>query len=116
MIPVVGDLSGSRALAAIGSSSRAEAARLGALRIERRVLSVQRRRGSESFAVNLGRLPRAEHSVVIRSVFGRFGWPRGGSVSQLHDVTDMLDGLAKGRFRYYDELINGGKITDSELA
>ena len=109
VIPVIGDLSGSRALAAIGELLARRKLRVSAVyasNVEFYLFSDGR---FQSFAVNLGRLPRAEHSVVIRSVFGRFGWPRGGSVSQLHDVSDLLDGLAKGRFRYYDELINEGK-------
>jgi hypothetical protein len=109
VIPVVGDLSGSRALAAIGELLARKKLRVSALyasNVEFYLFSDGR---FQSFAVNLGRLPRAERSVVIRSVFGRFGWPRGGSISQLHDVGAMLDGLAKGRFRYYDERINEGK-------
>lgn len=109
IIPVVGDLSGSRAVAAIGEFLARRKLRLSALyasNVEFYLFSDGR---FQSFAANLGRLPRADNSVVIRSVFGRFGWPRGGSVSQLHDVADMLDGLAKGRYRYYDELIGSGR-------
>ncbi|HET7698180.1 MAG TPA: hypothetical protein VFK57_20865 [Vicinamibacterales bacterium] len=106
IVPVVGDLSGARALAAIADVLTRKKLRLSALyasNVEFYLFSDGR---FQSFAVNLGRLPRTGNSVVIRSVFGRFGWPRGGSVSQLHDLTDMLDGVAKGRYRYYDELIN----------
>jgi hypothetical protein len=38
-------------------------------------------------------------------VFGRYAWPAGGSVSRVQPVNDLLDGMAKGRFRYYDDLI-----------
>jgi hypothetical protein len=109
IIPVVGDLSGSRALAAIAELLARRKLRLSALyasNVEFYLFSDGR---FQSFAANLGRLPHADNGVVIRSVFGRFGWPRGGSVSQLHDLTDMLSGLAKGRYRYYDELIGDGK-------
>ncbi len=109
VIPVVGDLGGSRAVAAIAEFLARKQLRLSALyasNVEFYLFSDGR---FQSFAANLGRLPRAENSVVIRSVFGRFGWPRGGSVSQLHDVADMLSGLAKGRYRYYDELISDGR-------
>jgi hypothetical protein len=106
VVPVVGDLSGSRALAAIGELLARRKLRMSALyasNVEFYLFSDGRFGG---FAANLGRLPRAERSVVIRSVFGRYGWPRGGSVSQLQDVGEMLEGLSKGRFKYYDELIN----------
>jgi hypothetical protein len=109
IIPVVGDLGGSRALAAIAELLARKKLRLSALyasNVEFYLFSDGR---FQSFAANLGRLPRTENSVVIRSVFGRVGWPRGGSVSRLHDVAEMLDGLAKGRYRYYDELIGEGR-------
>jgi hypothetical protein len=106
VIPVVGDLGGARALAAIGELLTRRKMRMSALyasNVEFYLFSDGR---FDAFAANLGRLPRAERSVVIRSIFGRYGWPRGGSVSQLQDVGEMLEGLSKGRFRYYDELIN----------
>ena len=106
VIPVVGDLSGARSLAAIGDVLVRRKLRVSAVyasNVEFYLFSDGR---FPSFAANLERLPRAGNGVVIRSVFGRFGWPRGGSVSQLHTLSDMLDGLAKGRYRYYDELIS----------
>ena len=109
IVPVVGDLSGSRALAAIGDLLARRKLRLSALyasNVEFYLFSDGR---FQSFAANLGRLPRADNGVVIRSVFGRFGWPRGGSVSQLHDLTGMLEGVGKGRYRYYDELVGDGR-------
>jgi hypothetical protein len=107
IIPVVGDLSGPRALAAIGELLARRKLRVSAVyasNVEFYLFSDGR---FQSFAANLVRLPRADNGVVIRSVFGRFGWPRGGSVSQIHDLSVMLDGVAKGRYRYYDELIGG---------
>ena len=107
ILPVVGDLSGSRALAAVGEVLTRKKIRLSALyasNVEFYLFSDGR---FDAFATNLARLPRADHAVVIRSVFGRYGFPRGGSVSQLQNIGEMVDGLAKGRFRYYDELING---------
>jgi hypothetical protein len=109
IIPVVGDVSGSRALAAIAELLARRKLRVSAFyssNVEFYLFSDGR---FQSFAANLGRLPRADNGVVIRSVFGRFGWPRGGSVSQVHDLAVMLEGLAKGRYRYYDELIGDGR-------
>ena len=108
VIPVVGDLSGARALAAVGEAARAQRScgcrRFYASNVEFYLFSDGR---FDAFATNLARLPRADHAVIIRSVFGRYGFPRGGSVSQIQNVGEMVEGLAKGRFRYYDELING---------
>jgi hypothetical protein len=107
VLPVVGDLSGARALAAVGEMLARRKMRLSALyasNVEFYLFSDGR---FDAFATNLARLPRADHAVVIRSVFGRYGFPRGGSVSQIQNVGEMVEGLAKGRFRYYDELING---------
>jgi hypothetical protein len=109
LIPVVGDLSGARALAAIGELLERKKLRVSAFYASNVEFYLYSDGRFQSFAVNLTRLPRAENSVVIRSVFGRFGWPRGGSVSQLHDIAHLADGLSKGRFRYYDELISEGK-------
>lgn len=109
IVPVVGDLGGARALAAIGELLARKKLRLSALyasNVEFYLFSDGR---FQSFATNLGRLPRADNGVVIRSVFGRFGWPRGGSVSQLHDLSEMLEGVGKGRYRYYDELVGEGR-------
>ena len=109
ILPVVGDLSGSRALAAVGEVLTRKKIRLSALyasNVEFYLFSDGR---FDAFATNLARLPRADHAVIIRSVFGRYGFPRGGSVSQLQNVGELVEGLAKGRFRYYDELINYSK-------
>ena len=54
---------------------------------------------------NLGRLPRADNGVIIRSVFGRFSGYGGGSSQHLQSVDDLVRGFAKGRFRSYGELI-----------
>jgi hypothetical protein len=107
VIPVIGDLSGSRALAAIGELLARKKLRVSALYASNVEFYLYSDGRFEAFAANLGRLPRADHSVVIRSVFGRFGWPRGGSVSQVQDVGEILAGLAKGRYRYYEELVGG---------
>jgi hypothetical protein len=56
---------------------------------------------------NLGSIPRADHAVIIRSVFGRFAMGGGGSSSHLQSVGDLVTGYGKGRFRYYGELVEG---------
>lgn len=105
IVPVVGDVSGPRALAAIGAYLEKRRTRVSAFYVSNVEFYLFGDGRFPSFAANLGRLPRSERSVIIRSVFGRYGWPRGGSVSQLHPIGELLDAFAKGRIRYYDELL-----------
>jgi len=104
IVPVVGDLSGPRALAAIGALLGQRGQRLSAFyasNVEFYLFSDDR---FDRFVANLGRLPRTGQGVIIRSVFGRYA--RGGtSTSQLQPVHELVDGFAKGRFRYYGELV-----------
>jgi hypothetical protein len=55
---------------------------------------------------NLGAMPRADNSVVIRSVFGRFSGYGGGSSQHLQPLTELVNGSAKGQIRSYGELIS----------
>ena len=105
IVPVVGDLSGPRALAAIGTLLGQRGQRLSALyasNVEFYLFSDAR---FDRFVANLGRLPRTGHGVIIRSVFGRYA-RGGGSTSQLQPVNELVDGFPKGRFRYYGELVD----------
>ena len=105
VVPVVGDISGPRAVTAIAAYLDKRKARVSAFYVSNVEFYLFGDGRFASFAANLGRLPRAERSVLIRSVFGRYGWPRGGSASQLHPIGELLDAFAKGRIRYYDELL-----------
>ena len=71
VIPVVGDLSGSRALAAIGSRLRQKGQRLSAFYASNVEFYLFGDGRFGQFVTNLGGMPRADNSVVIRSVFGR---------------------------------------------
>jgi hypothetical protein len=105
IVPVVGDISGPRALTAISAYLEKRKTRVSAFYVSNVEFYLFGDGRFPSFAANLGRLPRSERSVLIRSVFGRYGWPRGGSVSQLHPIGELLDAYAKGRIKYYDELL-----------
>jgi hypothetical protein len=105
VIPVVGDLSGPHALAAIGASLVRRGHRLSAIYTSNVEFYLFGGARFARFVANLGSVPRASHSVLIRSVFGRYAWQGGGSVSRVQPVGDLLDGMAKGRFRYYDDLV-----------
>jgi hypothetical protein len=107
VIPVVGDLSGPRALAAIGTLLDKRGQRLSALYASNVEFYLFGDSRFARFVTNLGRIPRADQSVIIRSIFGRNAWPGGGSVSRVQPVHELVDGFTKGRFQYYDELVGG---------
>jgi hypothetical protein len=105
VIPVVGDLGGPRALAAIGTLLQQRKERLAAFYTSNVEFYLFSDGKFTAFVNNLNRLPRAPRSVIIRSVFGRYAWPGGGSSSRLQPVAELVEGFGKGRFQYYGELI-----------
>jgi hypothetical protein len=100
VVPVVGDLSGAHAMAAIGRALDAEGERLSAIYVSNVENYLFRGDRFEPYVDNLRQMPRAPNAVIIRSVF------RGGpSASMLHRIDTLLDGIAEGRVRsYYDML------------
>jgi hypothetical protein len=105
VIPVVGNLSGPTALAAIAKFLTLRNERLSAFYASNVEFYLFRDGSFGQFVGNLERLPRAGHAVIIRSVFGG-GRPLAGYLSSsiLHPVQDLVDGFARGRFRQYSEL------------
>jgi hypothetical protein len=108
VIPVVGDLGGPTAMSAIARLlvSRNEA--LSVFYTSNVEFYLYGQGTFSKFAGNLKQIPRAERSVVIRSVFGRYtgyGRPGDASTSQVHSVNDLLSGLADGRFASYGQLV-----------
>jgi hypothetical protein len=106
VIPVVGDLSGPRALGAIGVLLLERGQRLSAFYASNVEFYLFGDGRFDRFVANLGSMPRADHGVVIRSVFGRYARYGGGSSSHLQSVNELVTGFAKGRFRDYGELID----------
>ena len=107
VIPVVGNLSGSGALAAIGKFLAQRNERLSALYASNVEFYLFRESSFGQFVSNLERIPRAPHAVIIRSVFGGGGirpLPGYLSSSMLQSVQQILDGYARGLFRQYFEL------------
>lgn len=105
VIPVVGDLSGPRAMGAIARVMAARGETLAALYVSNVENYLFQRDAFERFVENVGRLPRSGKSVIIRSVFGGFARSGYGSASQLQGANDLVDGYAAGRFRSYGELV-----------
>ncbi len=106
VVPVVGNLSGPSALAAIGRYLSTTGERLSAFYASNVEFYLFRDGSFPRFVANLGRIPHAENAVVIRSVFGGGGTPRPGynSSSLTQPVKSLLDGFARGEFRQYWEL------------
>jgi len=109
VIPVVGDLSGPSALAAIGKrlASRGEA--LSVFYASNVEFYLFRDGSFPRFVGNLRQVPHAPGSVIIRSIFGRFGMtsrPGDNSASQLQGIDDLLSAQAAGRIRGYSDVIS----------
>jgi hypothetical protein len=106
VIPVVGDLAGPSALAAIGRLMTSRGDRLSAFYASNVEFYLFADGKFPRFVENLKRLPHTSRSLVIRSVFGGFGQPAPGyySSSLVQSVDTLLQGYASGSFRSYPEL------------
>lgn len=108
VIPVVGDLAGPTTVAAIGRALDARRERLSAFYVSNVEFYLFRGGTFPNFAANLGKLPHAPNSVVIRSIFGgRSGGPsRPGdaSVNRLQAVAELLREFAAGRVGQYGDI------------
>jgi hypothetical protein len=107
VIPVVGDLGGPSAMAAIGRLLAERGERLTAFYASNVEFYLYGQGTFPRFVANLRQIPHTNNSVLIRSVFGRYssGW-RDGSSSQLHPIDDLLAGASEGRFRSYGALVD----------
>jgi hypothetical protein len=108
VIPVVGDLGGSIALAAIARLMQQRGDRLSAFYTSNVEFYLFGDGTFPRFVANLARLPRASHAVVIRSVFGGFApadaAPGYYSASLVQPIDDLVSGFASGRYRFYSSL------------
>ncbi|HVH28968.1 MAG TPA: hypothetical protein VM818_19545 [Vicinamibacterales bacterium] len=106
VIPVVGDLAGPTALTEIGRVMESRGDRLSAFYASNVEFYLFADGRFPVFVQNLARLPHADHSLIIRSVFGGLGQSAPGyySSSLVQPVDELLRGYAEGRFRGYAEL------------
>jgi hypothetical protein len=105
VIPVVGDLSGPSAMLAVGKLLAARNQRVSAFYTSNVEFYLFNDGRFPEFVTNLGRLPRASNSVIIRSFFQRYAWPGSVSASRLQNMGELVEGFAKGKFKYYGELM-----------
>jgi len=109
ILPIVGDLSGATALAAVArylSQTNLQVAAFYTSNVEFYLFGDGR---FARFIENLRRLPRLPGSVIVRSVFRSYGaggarLPGYNSASLTQPIDDLLNGYASGRFRDYRDL------------
>jgi hypothetical protein len=112
VVPVVGDLSGPKAVVAIGGLMAQRGDRLSAFYTSNVEFYLSGDKFSK-FIDNLSHLPHTDRSLMIRSVFGAGGsgpppqsMPGYASASIVQSVDELLQGYPSGRFRNYFELTN----------
>jgi hypothetical protein len=108
IIPVVGNLSGRSALAAIGRLMTERDDRLSAFYTSNVEFYLFGDRSFPRFVENLARIPRTNRSVIIRSVFGGFTpidtAPGYYSASMVQSVEELVTGFSGGKYHAYHEL------------
>ena len=109
IVPIVGDLSGGTALAAVAGFLSQSNLRVAAFYTSNVEFYLFRTGRFGTFIANLQRLPRLPGSVIVRSVFGGRGAGAGrlagyNSASLTQPIGELVDGYAGGRFRDYRDL------------
>lgn len=107
IIPVVGDLSGSSAVAAIGRALAARTEHVSAFYVSNVEFYLFGNDVFPRFAANLDRLPHTTNAVLIRSIFGRYASPTrpgDGSASRLQSIEELRREHAAGRIRTYADI------------
>ncbi len=113
IIPVVGDLSGPTALASIAKFMLERGDQLSAFYASNVEFYLFGDGTYSRFVENLARFPRASHSVLIRSVFGRFTSidtvPGYFSTSLVEPIDHLVAGYSSSGYRSYYSLITAGR-------
>ena len=110
IVPIVGDLAGRTALAAVGRFLAASQRKVSVVYTSNVEFYLFREGSFAAFVENLSRLPRQPGSLVVRSVFPSGGTglvlrPGYNSVSMTQPIDTMLDGYRKGLFGQYRDLV-----------
>lgn len=110
IIPVVGDLAGTRALPAVADEVRRRGLVLSAIYTSNAEQYIWRDGGFPAFAATMARFPVDARSVVIRSVFERgggfpFAVPGHRSVQLMQRVRDFNRHQQSGAFRTYRDVV-----------
>lgn len=110
VIPVVGDLSGPHALAAIGREIDKRDLHISAFYASNVEQYLMRGSAFQQFAKTMTGLPYDEHSIIIRSYFGRWGGhanAKAGHLSTqlLERFEDFVSETRAGGYRSYTDLV-----------
>lgn len=116
VIPVVGNLAGSRAFPAIGREVAARRERVSALYVSNVEMYIWRDGSFPAFASNAARLPRTDRSVIIRAFFGGgFGQshplnrPQHVSTQLVQTLDDFASREARGWASYWELVTLGNR-------
>jgi hypothetical protein len=107
VIPVVGNLAGPSAVAAIGKALAARHEHVSVFYVSNVEFYLFGDGSFSRFAENLGLVPHTPASVLIRSIFGRYAGasrPGDASVSRVDAIDDLLHEHAAGRIRQYADI------------
>jgi hypothetical protein len=117
IIPVVGDFSGEKALAAVGDYLRKRKMMVSVFyvsNVEIVLLDWGSFRQFSDFVKNVKKLPTNERSLLLRSTFSYYGHPARLPGYQLcnflQKVPDFLKDFDEGRYRSYYDLMTGDYI------
>lgn len=107
IVPVVGDVSGAKALRAIGQLLEERNERLMALYISNVEFYLFRDDRFQRYLENLGRIPHHANAVIIRSVFGLYAYNSSNDYSSSHvqSYDELLDRAKRGSIVYYRDLL-----------
>jgi hypothetical protein len=109
VIPVVGDLSGPHAVAAVGQLMTQRGEKLSAFYVSNVENYLFRNGTYTKYLDNLKRLPRSDRSLIIRSIFGGYSLPDSApgyySTSTVQNLNELLANCAAGKCRSYFELL-----------
>ena len=109
IIPVIGDVSGGKALAAIARTLTAGGERVSTFYVSNVEFYLFYNDRFSRFVENLRRLPRTGDALLIRSLFNQYAYTANGgdqgSASELQPMADLLQRFDRGRIRRYTDLL-----------
>ncbi len=110
IVPVVGDLGGTHALAAVGRELHARRLRISAFYVSNVEQYLMRSVAFQQFSETMASLPFDERTVIIRSYFGRWGnhsnnVPGHMSTQLLERFADFVAEYHAGGYQTYNDLV-----------
>ncbi len=118
VIPVVGDLAGDHALAAIGHYLRERGTKVTAFYTSNVEFYLMRGGGFDHFAATVADLPRSPDAVLVRSWFHPFGptppdaAPGYASTQIVQPMDEFVERTRVGGYRSYAELVGSSHLPD----